>query len=119
MEIYNRFKGRCAYCGKPIKYEEMQVDHVIPLKKGGMDRMNNLAPACRMCNHYKSTYTLEQFRGQLGLLTERLKRSFDYRLAVKYNLTTEHNHQIKFYFEQIPELEEAVALAFIRSRLIE
>lgn len=49
-QVYEKYGGRCAYCGEAIKYEEMQVDHMEPLAKGGVDSEENYMPACRTCN---------------------------------------------------------------------
>lgn len=27
--VYEKYKGHCAYCGKPIDYKDMQVDHFV------------------------------------------------------------------------------------------
>lgn len=43
-QVYEKYGGRCAYCGEPIEYKAMQVDHMEPLAKGGADRKKN---ACR------------------------------------------------------------------------
>lgn len=53
-----------------------------------------------MCNFYKSTMPIEDFRKQLGKLTLRLKNIFIYRLAKKYGLITEVEKPVKFYFEK-------------------
>jgi len=43
-------KGRtCVYCGEPAG----EVDHVVPVKVGGVDTIDNLMPACRSCNRHK------------------------------------------------------------------
>lgn len=36
----------CAYCGEPAT----EVDHVVPLRRGGVDEESNLVPACKPCN---------------------------------------------------------------------
>ncbi len=41
---------RCVYCG----YYASEVDHVIPVTKGGIDSSNNLVACCFVCNHRKS-----------------------------------------------------------------
>ena len=61
QQIYEKFGGRCAYCGCEITIKDMQADHVVPLHLGGEDDISNLYPACRACNHYKSTYTVERW----------------------------------------------------------
>lgn len=60
--IFDKMEGHCAYCGCEISLQTMQVDHVVPLRKGGSDVLANMLPACRSCNHYKHTLTVEQFR---------------------------------------------------------
>lgn len=45
----------CAYCGAAFGPSVVpEVDHVIPLAKGGPHEWANLAPACRECNRAKS-----------------------------------------------------------------
>lgn len=100
-KIWGMYKGRCAYCGKPIRYKDMQVDHVKPLHLGGKDEEINYKPACRMCNFYKHTMTVRDFREQLEKLTTRMQEKFFiYRLAMRYGLINETNEPVVFYFEK-------------------
>lgn len=46
-EIKNTFNYECAYCREKI---ELQMDHFIPLSRGGEFTKNNIIPACRRCN---------------------------------------------------------------------
>ena len=65
QEVYAKYKGKCAYCGREIAYKDMQVDHFVAKRgwnESGCDDISNLMPACRMCNHYKRANTLETFR---------------------------------------------------------
>lgn len=104
-KVYSKYGGRCAYCGQSIAYKEMQVDHLEPLARGGADREENYMPACRICNHYKHTLTVEEFREQIGLLTGRLReREYIYKLALKHGRISENPAPVKFYFEQEEEL---------------
>jgi len=78
-------KGHCAYCGCEITLSEMQVDHVMPLRKGGPDTLENMLPACRSCNHYKSTLTVQQFRDTVERMPYRLmKNNATFRNAVRF-----------------------------------
>lgn len=57
MAVYKKTNGHCAYCGCELEYKDMQVDHVIPINgwsEQGEDTLDNMLPACRSCNHYKS-----------------------------------------------------------------
>ena len=40
-KIYDAANGRCELCGRKIEFEEMTVDQIIPLGRGGMDEFNN------------------------------------------------------------------------------
>lgn len=99
-QVYKKYNGHCAYCGCEIDYKDMQVDHVISVYgKDGSNDLDNLMPTCRMCNFYKSTYSLDDFRKNLETLHERLRKPFIYRLALKYRLIEEHKKNVVFYFE--------------------
>jgi hypothetical protein len=39
--------GACAWCGSS---DDLQVDHIFPLSRGGTDDEENLQPLCRLCN---------------------------------------------------------------------
>ena len=92
--------GRCAYCGCPITFEEMQADHMMPLRKGGSDTLDNLLPACRSCNHYKHTLTVEEFRAYVSGIPERLERdSIPYQVGVRFGLI-HSDTKVEFYFEK-------------------
>lgn len=100
-QVYRKYNGHCAYCGCKLEYKDMQVDHVIPVYgKDGSNDLDNLMPTCRMCNFYKSIYSLDDFRKNLETLHERLQKPFIYRLALKYGLITEHKDKVVFYFEK-------------------
>ena len=99
--VYNKMSGRCAYCGEPIAFGAMQVDHVVPLRKGGEDTLENMLPACRSCNHYKSTLTVEQFRAAVARMPEVLARdSVTYKTAVRFGVVWPLPKPVTFYFEQ-------------------
>lgn len=52
-EISNKSEGRCAHCGQLMSVEEMTVDHVYPLSKGGTNNPINLVILCEKCNKEK------------------------------------------------------------------
>ncbi|MCI7200469.1 HNH endonuclease [Megasphaera elsdenii] len=99
QKVYEKYDGHCAYCGKPIEYKEMQVDHIQAHYLGGADEMDNYNPACRMCNFYKGTMSIDRFREELRKLQERLKKVYIYRLALRYGLVEEKENKVVFYFE--------------------
>lgn len=99
QKVYEKYDGHCAYCGKPIEYKEMQVDHIQAHYLGGADEMDNYNPACRMCNFYKGTMSIDRFREELRKLQERLEKVYIYRLALRYGLVEEKENKVVFYFE--------------------
>lgn len=99
MAVYRKTNGRCAYCGCVLEYKDMQVDHIIPINgwsEQGEDTMDNMLPACRSCNHYKSRSTLEGFRKMVENMPTVLICN-----AVRFGLVTPTPHPVKFYFEQL------------------
>ncbi len=105
--IYDKCDNHCAYCGEYIKYEDMQVDHIMPLHKGGADSIDNMLPACRSCNHYKSTLTLEQFRTNIERMPDTLTRdSTTYKIAVRFGVIKVVRPKVMFYFEKWAEFDK-------------
>jgi len=58
LEEYNY---RCAYCGQGLSSNTITIDHVIPLSRGGSNYIDNLVPACRLCNSKKHNKTAEEY----------------------------------------------------------
>lgn len=64
-KIYDAANGRCELCGRKIEFEEMTVDQIIPLGRGGMDEFNNLQSACFACNQFKKNIHPEEFNKRI------------------------------------------------------
>ena len=105
--IHGKFNGKCAYCGCDIAYTDMQVDHIEALNNGGVDEVENMNPACRSCNHYKSTLGIERFREELSLLPDRLsgKEHIIFGIAERYGLVQKTGAKVQFQFEKNQECE--------------
>lgn len=120
--VYGKYDGHCAYCGKEITIKEMQVDHIIPVMKsyygpkneaekirkmiadGSFNAIDNLMPACRACNFYKSMGDIEALRQRiLTELEHTCRSSFQTRLAMQYGIIEYKPWIGKFYFEMIKE----------------
>ncbi len=52
--IYQRDGNRCVRCGSR---ENLEVDHIYPISKGGKTTPNNLQTLCHRCNVQKGTRT--------------------------------------------------------------
>lgn len=54
-----RYRGCCAYCGRSAV---LQMDHVLPLARGGRHAPSNILPACAPCNTSKRDHLLSEWR---------------------------------------------------------
>jgi len=44
----------CYYCGYSLTLNDSTLDHVLPVSKGGTNRLDNLVLACYECNQEKA-----------------------------------------------------------------
>ena len=51
----------CSYCAIELSPDQIQLDHVTPLSKGGSHTIDNFAISCRSCNCSKGNKTLDEF----------------------------------------------------------
>lgn len=64
--LYSKQHGACPYCNvKFIKDDETivecNIDHVIPLSRGGKDDISNMVLACVSCNSAKGAMSADEF----------------------------------------------------------
>lgn len=117
--VFNKFKGKCAYCGCNITLKGFHVDHIIckelfvfyvknkhkvpdflkHLSENDCEHIDNKFPSCQSCNIYKRAETLENFRSNVSELIRQLERTVQWRIAKRFGMVEETNTPIKFYFE--------------------
>ncbi len=53
-------QNRCGYCLSPqrLVMARLEIEHIIPISKGGNNDESNLWLACPLCNGYKSDKTI-------------------------------------------------------------
>lgn len=76
--IYQRANGRCQLCGRKIEYEDMSLDHIVPLSWGGADEMENLQCTCFPCNKFKSNILPDKF-------VDRITEIFMFQMEKKHS----------------------------------
>ena len=126
--VWDMFGGRCAYCGIALVSTKWHVDHVEPViydliyAKGGYadgryspsrmvkngkmlhperDVIENLFPACPVCNINKGSEHLKtgaEFRG-IGANNLR-KYNANFRHAERFGRVVEVSEPIVFWFEK-------------------
>lgn len=47
--------GLCHYCGCKVTYQDLTMDHLVPLARGGRSTKENLVPSCKNCNTLKKS----------------------------------------------------------------
>ena len=55
--IWLRDGGVCQYSGRPLRPSEGNIDHVIPLSRGGSNSWENCVLSCRQVNQKKADKT--------------------------------------------------------------
>jgi 5-methylcytosine-specific restriction endonuclease McrA len=46
-------RGICHYCGGMFPPDQLTMDHLVPVTRGGKSTPGNVVPACRDCNSRK------------------------------------------------------------------
>ena len=118
--IFNKYNGHCAYCGCELQ-RGWHVDEIEPIKRNykynknsGVfvsdgtcrhpERLNidNQNPSCPSCNINKHSMDLEEFRRLIkGFMKHLNEVNTQYKIAKRYELVTENDIDVKFYFEYI------------------
>jgi HNH endonuclease len=57
--VIDRASANCEYCKYPMRFalDSMEIDHILPVSRGGLTEVENLALACHGCNQYKQNRT--------------------------------------------------------------
>ena len=132
--IYNKFDGKCAYCGDPLQ-KGWHVDELLPVKRGWRykkdefgvhltdengrniqekyvehpERFNidNQMPSCPSCNINKHSGTLDEFRNLIQGFQKHLNEvSTQYKIAKRYGMVEENFKPVVFYFETINTIKQ-------------
>lgn len=59
FEVFKRDSFKCQYCGSSSPEVALQVDHIVPVAKGGTNDLLNLVTSCWECNSGKSDKKLD------------------------------------------------------------
>lgn len=55
VDVIARYGDSCVYCGGEFE----QIDHYVPVSKGGPHTLDNVRPSCAACNNSKGSTELE------------------------------------------------------------
>ncbi len=76
--LFQEFENKCFYCGKPVSYGNVEVDHFIPWSFIKDDKLWNFVLACPACNNNKRDKLADTI--------------FLDRLVKRNNILIEHHH---------------------------
>lgn len=112
-QIWDKYYKRCAYCGIYLNYEDLTLDHVIPIYRNqlaeqlifkniikGENKVSNLYPCCDRCNYNKGDYTLEEWRSQIQIEIDIVKNLKHYKFLDQRHAVKIYRDPVVFYFEQ-------------------
>jgi len=81
----------CEYCrlGEEDRAAKFQIDHIIPIKHGGEDTINNLCLACLLCNSYKgpNVATLDPATGEATKLFDPRNQQWEVHFKIHTDAT--------------------------------
>ena len=80
FEVFKRDKFTCQYCGEKAPGIILHIDHIIPVCKGGTNKLTNLITSCVGCNLGKGGQKLsdgsivEKQRSEMELQQEKINQ---------------------------------------------
>lgn len=69
--MWNRQRMSCFYCELPfINRSDIEIDHIIPVSRGGENRLGNYCLSCSTCNRSKAHRLVIEFKHRRIVLRE-------------------------------------------------
>jgi hypothetical protein len=89
--MYERANGICGICGKPVPFDDIQLDHIVPAKHGGRNHYTNMQIAHSSCNLKKSDELPEGASpgNDMWLIYVRRRRAREQAEAKKYRASSD------------------------------
>lgn len=128
FEIFKRDSFTCRYCGKKAPDVVLEIDHIMPVAKGGDNSILNLVTSCYDCNHGKGARELSddsvivKQRDQLDALQKR-REQIDMMIEWQKGISDIDQYELDKVFEVLnqwlsPDMEFNVATIELIRKLI-
>ena len=126
-EVFKRDGYRCRECGASKDETSLEIDHIVPVARGGTNDINNLQTLCRECNRMKHTdewvggetdldvaeNKLNMLKNQLVVAKEKLE------LANNENEVIEYKFQVMKLKDDIDNVKSKIDVLIKKSKEIE
>lgn len=77
LAVYRKTEGHCYLCGEFVDFDSFEVEHRIPISKGGTNGLDNLYCSCTTCNDIKRDIYPKEFM-------EKITQIFLYQMQKEY-----------------------------------
>jgi len=105
--VFKRDGYRCCECGASKEETSLEIDHIVPVAKGGTNDIDNLQTLCRECNRMKHTdewvggeNNIEVANNELNNLNKQLKKN---RINLKYAKTEDEKIEYQYNILKLNE----------------
>jgi CRISPR/Cas system Type II protein with McrA/HNH and RuvC-like nuclease domain len=96
FEALKRDGFTCQYCGAKAPEVRIEIDHIVPVSKGGKDDLENLVTCCYNCNGGKRNIFLSD--NYLSEKQKNAKKKIKQKM-INLTLTEEENKSINEYID--------------------
>lgn len=76
LVIYRKTQGHCYLCGEFVDFNSFEMEHKVPLSKGGTNELSNIFCACHCCNTIKHDIYSKEFM-------EKISQIFMYQMQIQ------------------------------------
>ena len=110
-EVFKRDGYRCRECGASKDETSLEIDHILPVAKGGTNDIDNLQTLCRECNGMKHTDEWVGGETDYETVKQRLDLLKNQIIDIKVKLEHSTNEDDKIEYEyQLMKLEEKLPI---------
>lgn len=99
---------RCAYCKTSLQDKRMNVEHILAIKRGGRNNIDNIVAACAPCNkakgnsliHRKQRPKIKTEAVMLGRKNKTLQAQYRLAREIRNELDRELGYKLKQMFRE-------------------
>lgn len=106
FEVFKRDSFTCQYCGRMAPDVLLEIDHIMPVAKGGTNDLLNLVTSCADCNRGKGKKTLSDsstIKNQQKQLKELAEKREQIKMVMEWK-----NELLELEEEQVDAIDELV-----------